>query len=71
MRNARTGSTHLLEALPAEVLRLLAEKGNALTAADLAAQLLGEEGTSAQWEEEIQKVLLEFRRVGLAEPQGD
>lgn len=70
VHNARTGSTHLLEGLPAEVLGLMA-KGTALSPADLAAQLLGGEESSAQWEAEILKVLVEFERLGLVEPEKD
>ena len=69
VHNARTGNTHLLEGLPAELLGLIAQ-GRALSAADLAGQLVdGEE--AAQWEAEILKVLVELQRLGLVEPQKD
>lgn len=68
VHNARTGSTHLLEGLPAEVLGVMA-KGAALSPADLAAQLLGGEDSSAEWEAEILKVLIEFERLGLVQPE--
>ena len=70
VHNARTGNTHLLEGLPAELLGLIAE-GSALSAADLAAQLVDGEEASAQWEAEILKVLVELERLGLLEPEKD
>ena len=63
-------SAHLLEGLPAELLGLIAD-GSALSAADLAAQLVDGEVASAQWEAEILKVLVELERLGLLEPEKD
>jgi PqqD family protein of HPr-rel-A system len=68
VRNARTGSTHLLDDFPAEVLRLMVETGNALSAAEVAAQL-DVEGASEEWETAAREVLLELERLGLLEPQ--
>jgi PqqD family protein of HPr-rel-A system len=70
VHNARTGSTHLLGGFPAEVLGLMA-KGSALSPADLAAQLLSGEETSAEWEAQILKILVDFERLGLVEPEKD
>jgi PqqD family protein of HPr-rel-A system len=72
VRNAHTGSTHLLEAFPAEVLRTLVEVGDFLSAAEVAARLAGEPAGGddfEEWEIAIQKMLKEFERLGLAEPQ--
>jgi PqqD family protein of HPr-rel-A system len=74
VRNARTGSTHLLEQFPAEVLRTLIEAGGSLSVPDLMARM----GTSAadgenveEWSTAIQEVLSELGRLGLAEPHSD
>jgi PqqD family protein of HPr-rel-A system len=74
VRNARTGSTHLLERFPAEVLRTLLEADGPMSVADLEARLrlraAGDED-SEQWSKAIEEVLNEFCRLGLAELQRD
>jgi len=65
VRNAATGSTHLLQPLAAEVLTLLMETGDGMTAAQLAASLGDEGGGGIAAMEEL---LQEFKRLGLAEP---
>jgi PqqD family protein of HPr-rel-A system len=65
VRNAMTGSTHLLQPLAAEALALLMEAGDGMTAAELADRL-GDEaagGIAA-----MESLLQEFKRLGLAEP---
>jgi PqqD family protein of HPr-rel-A system len=71
VRNARSGSTHLLEALAGEVLMALIEAGAGLTVHDLVARFCAEPASdeNAEWPDAIQSVLSEFRRLGLAEPQ--
>jgi PqqD family protein of HPr-rel-A system len=74
VRNARTGSTHLLQRFPAEVLRALMEADGPMSVADLEARLrlraAGDED-SEQWSKAIEEVLSEFCRLGLAEPRRD
>jgi hypothetical protein len=55
VRNARTGSTHLLDPFAAAVLRALIE-------ADIGGS------PPAVWSAEVEAVLDEFQRLGLAEP---
>jgi PqqD family protein of HPr-rel-A system len=74
VRNARTGSTHHLEALASEVFRALLESQAPLSVADLEALL--REGTEvedngAEWAAPIQEVLTQFERLGLAEARAD
>ena len=72
VRNARTGSTHLLEGLTAEVLRTLMEAEAPLSVADLEARLrlrCERVEDDEQWSTAIEQVLNEFRHLGLAEPQ--
>jgi PqqD family protein of HPr-rel-A system len=72
VRNAHTGSTHLFEAFSADILRTLVEAGDFLSAAQVAVRLAGEPAGAQEfeeWETAIQKVLSEFERLGLAEPQ--
>ncbi|HVC11498.1 MAG TPA: HPr-rel-A system PqqD family peptide chaperone [Burkholderiales bacterium] len=69
VRNARTGNTHLLEPLAAEVLRALTEAQAGLTVADLVARLRDDAATEDEWSGAIEAVLTEFERLGLAEPQ--
>ena len=68
--NKQTGSTHLLGELGGEVLRhLLAAEGGA-TAGALAAGL-GDDPSGADaagWTESVAKVLSDFARLGLAQP---
>ena len=72
VRNARTGSTHRLESLPAEVLRALMQAERPLSVADLEARLrprgarIEDDG---EWSTAIEEVLSEFHRLGLAEPE--
>jgi hypothetical protein len=66
VRNAMTGSTHLLQPLAAEALTLLMEAGNGMTAAELADRL----GDGAAGGIAVMESLLnEFKRLGLAEPR--
>ena len=67
VRNAATGNTHLLHALSAEVLRLLVESAEGVTAAELAAKV-GEADERAGWIAAMEDQLSEFKRLGLAEP---
>jgi hypothetical protein len=59
VRNACTGSTHLLNSLACEVFRALVEAEAGIGVAELSARL-GEEPSS------IAAVLADFERVGLA-----
>lgn len=68
VRNARTGSTHLLEALPAEILRILSAADRPLTAAEVADRLGDNDGA---WAHAIEEVLNDFQRLGLAEREAD
>jgi PqqD family protein of HPr-rel-A system len=72
VRNARTGSTHLLERFPAEVLRALMGADGPMSVAELEARLhqraAGDED-GEQWSTAIEEVLNEFHRLGLAEPE--
>jgi PqqD family protein of HPr-rel-A system len=71
VRNARTGSTHLLERFPAEVLRTMIEADDPMSVPELEARLslraAGDED-GAQWSTAIEEVLKDFYRLGLAEP---
>jgi PqqD family protein of HPr-rel-A system len=71
VRNARTGSTHLLERFPAEVLRTMMEADGPMSVLELEARLslraAGDED-GAQWSTAIEEVLKDFYRLGLAEP---
>ena len=72
VRNARTGSTHLLEGLTAEVLRTLMQAEGPLSVADLEAQLrlrCMRVEDDEQWSTAIEQVLNEFQHLGLAEPE--
>jgi PqqD family protein of HPr-rel-A system len=74
VRNARTGSTHHLEALASEVLRALLGAPAPLSVAEL--EVLLREGAEvedngAEWTARIQEVLTEFERLGLAEARAD
>jgi PqqD family protein of HPr-rel-A system len=70
VRNARTGSTHLLEPLSAQVFLALMEAGDDLSVEALQERLAGAEpgdnGTD-EWRTAISAVLSEFQRLGLAE----
>lgn len=71
VRNARTGSTHLLERFPAEVLRTMMEADGPMSVPELEARLslrgAGDED-GAQWSTAIEEVLQDFHRLGLAQP---
>jgi hypothetical protein len=67
VRNAVTGSTHLLERFAAEVLRLLLEAREGMTAAELAARLGNEAENEAAGIAAMEDLLNEFKRLGLAE----
>ena len=67
VRNAETGSTHLLGALAGDILQALIEAQSGLTADDLVARLRNDTASEAQWHAAIEEVLTEFERLGLAE----
>jgi PqqD family protein of HPr-rel-A system len=71
VRNARSGSTHLLEPLAGDVLRALAEADAGMSILDLVACLQDDAGTdeTSAWVSAIEAILSEFRRIGLAEPE--
>lgn len=72
VRNARTGSTHLLEGFTAEVLYTLMEAEGPLSVADLEARLrlrCMRVEDDEQWSTAIEQVLNEFHHLGLAEPE--
>lgn len=71
VRNARSGSTHLLEPLASEVLRELLRARAGMTTEDLVARLADENDVREEWLAAIEAVLAEFERLGLAEPQAD
>ena len=70
VRNARTGSTHLLERFPAEVLRTMMEAAGPMSVPELEERLnlraAGDED-GAQWSMAIEQVLQDFHRLGLVE----
>jgi hypothetical protein len=63
LRNAMTGSTHLLQPPAAQVLKTLIAEKQGLTAAELAAHI----GDDAETPD-MQELLGEFKRLGLAGP---
>ena len=69
--NARSGSTHLLEPLAAEVLRTLAEADTGMSIQDIVACLQDDaaEDEASEWFSTVESVLAEFQRLGLAEPE--
>ena len=72
VRNARTGSTHLLEGLTAEVLRTLMEAEGPVSVDDLETRLrlrCVRVEDDEQWSRAIEQVLNEFHHLGLAEPE--
>ena len=72
VRNACTGNTHLLEALPAQILRTLVEAGDFLSDTELAQRLAGETAGTDDFEAcatAIQTLLKELERQGLVEAQ--
>lgn len=68
--NDLTGSTHLLQALPAEVLRMLMMASGGLSASELAARLADGSDAHGDWLKSIEVTLSEFQRLGLAQPAG-
>jgi PqqD family protein of HPr-rel-A system len=68
VRNATSGSTHLLEPLASAVLRTLIEADAGLSVAELVAALREDAGAQDEWRAAIEAVLSEFQRLGLAEP---
>jgi len=69
--NARSGSTHLLEPLAAEVLRALAEADAGMSIPDIVACLRDDAAAeeALEWLSAVESVLTEFQRLGLAEPE--
>lgn len=67
VRNAQTGSTHLLEPLAGEAFRVLMAAGGQLSVPELVAQLRSPEEPEDEWYAAVESVLEEFRRLGLAE----
>jgi PqqD family protein of HPr-rel-A system len=69
VRNERTGNSHLLGPLAGRVLGVLLDAGDCLDAAEIAARLepsaSSTEASEAQ--DDVEDVLAEFRRLGLAE----
>ena len=69
VRNERTGNSHLLGPLAGRVLGVLLDAGDALDAAEIAVRLEPAaspiEADEAQ--DDVEDVLAEFRRLGLAE----
>lgn len=68
MRSGATGSTHLLGSLAAELLHTLLDAQAALSAEELAARLTGDDEKSLELCSSIEATLLEFQRMGIAEP---
>jgi PqqD family protein of HPr-rel-A system len=68
VRSERTGSTHLLDSLAAELLHTLVAAEAPLSADELAARLAGEEEAPQELSSSIEATLLEFQRLGIAEP---
>lgn len=71
VRNARSGSTHLLGPLAAAVLTTLVEARAGISVPGLVALLRGDTDTrsESEWSSAVEAVLSEFRRLGLAEPE--
>ena len=71
VRNERTGSSHLLGPLAGHVLGILLRAGGALEATEIAARLeaAGSALETIEARDAVETVLVEFRRLGLAEPE--
>lgn len=67
VRNARTGSTHLLEPLAGEILHALIESETRMSIPELVSLLRDEGGTEDEWVRAVEAALSEFERLGLAE----
>ena len=68
VRNERSGSTHLLGPLAAEILRELLAAPEGLSSAELRAALARSQAGPPIDAVAIEEVLSEFRRLGLAVP---
>lgn len=71
LRNARTGDTHLLEALAAEVFEILLKAGAAMEIDELVSRLSETGQPDDEWYASVRAVLEEFQRLGLAEANSD
>jgi PqqD family protein of HPr-rel-A system len=69
VRNEQTGSTHLLGALAAEILKLLLAAPSGLDSAELTARLGDFDRSIRPDTRAIEEVLAEFGRLGLARPE--
>jgi len=67
VRNERSGSTHLLGPLASQVLKILAAADRPLSGAEVEDRLAAA-GSSRGGALEVDEVLGEFGRLGLAEP---
>ena len=65
VRNAQTGNTHLLSPLAGEVLRILLEANESMTATEIADRLDGEEAAQTEWPKAVAEVLPTLERQGL------
>jgi hypothetical protein len=68
VRNERSGSTHLLGPLAGQVLKVLAAADRPLSGAEIEGRFAVTTGHSLGAGAEIEAVLSEFGRLGLAEP---
>jgi len=69
VRNARTGSIHLLSPCATKVFTALVTSTSAVLLSDLARQCIEEVGEETSNIAALTEVLTEFERLGLAEPQ--
>jgi PqqD family protein of HPr-rel-A system len=70
VRNERSGSSHLLGPLGGRVLQILLRAEAALSNADIVAALADDAAADAAEQcAAIDAILVEFQRLGLAEPQ--
>lgn len=69
VRNERTGNSHLLGSLAGRVLGVLLDAGDPLNAAEIAARLEPSASSieASEAQDDVEDVLEEFRRLGLAE----
>ena len=69
VRNERTGNSHLLGPLAGRVLGVLLEAGDSLDAGEIAARLEPSASSveASEAQDDVEDVLAEFRRLGLAE----
>lgn len=66
VRNAESGSTHLLEPLAGEVFRALVEAEAGVSVSELVARLRDDDRPEAEWTAAIAAVLAKFEQLGLA-----